>query len=69
MFSAVTEGLARDLSEQLRLVLEPTQASRLRGDYRTGRRINMRKVRPHLFFLVISEFVVLVVIISSSAYI
>jgi midasin len=44
LFSAVTSGLARDLSEQLRLVLEPTQASRLRGDYRTGRRINMRKV-------------------------
>jgi AAA ATPase containing von Willebrand factor type A (vWA) domain len=44
MFSAITSGLARDLSEQLRLVLEPTRASRLRGDYRTGRRINMRKV-------------------------
>ncbi|KAF4522966.1 hypothetical protein B566_EDAN009556, partial [Ephemera danica] len=43
-FSAATSGLARDLCEQLRLVLEPTQASRLRGDYRTGRRINMRKV-------------------------
>jgi midasin len=48
MFSAVTSGLARDLSEQLRLVLEPTRASRLRGDYRTGRRINMRKVIPYI---------------------
>ncbi|KAJ9581374.1 hypothetical protein L9F63_023450, partial [Diploptera punctata] len=48
MFSAVTAGLARDLSEQLRLVLEPTQASRLQGDYRTGRRINMRKIIAYI---------------------
>lgn len=40
--------MAQDLSEQLRLVLEPTQASRLRGDFRTGRRINMRKVIPYI---------------------
>jgi midasin len=41
-------SLAQDLSEQLRLVLEPTQASRLKGDFRTGRRINMRKVIPYI---------------------
>ncbi|KAF2880198.1 hypothetical protein ILUMI_25999 [Ignelater luminosus] len=46
--SAVTSSLAQNLSEQLRLVLEPTQASRLKGDYRTGRRINMRKVIPYI---------------------
>lgn len=46
--SAVTSSLAQDLSEQLRLVLEPTQATRLKGDYRTGRRINMRKVIPYI---------------------
>lgn len=46
--SAVTSSLAQDLSEQLRLVLEPTQASRLKGDFRTGRRINMRKVIPYI---------------------
>ena len=34
-----------ELAEQLRLILEPTQASRLAGDYRTGKRINMKKVR------------------------
>ncbi|XP_063981633.1 midasin-like isoform X2 [Diachasmimorpha longicaudata] len=45
---AVTEGSARDLSEKLRLVLEPTQATRLRGDYRTGKRINMRKIIPYI---------------------
>lgn len=46
--SSVTSGLAQDLSEQLRLILEPTQASRLKGDFRTGRRINMRKVIPYI---------------------
>lgn len=42
---------ARELCEQLRLILEPTKCTRLRGDYRTGRRINMKKVRNLLFFL------------------
>nr|XP_023017788.1 midasin [Leptinotarsa decemlineata] len=46
--SSITSSLAQDLSEQLRLVLEPTQASRLKGDFRTGRRINMRKVIPYI---------------------
>ncbi|CAH0557511.1 unnamed protein product [Brassicogethes aeneus] len=46
--SSVTSSLAQDLSEQLRLVLEPTLASRLKGDFRTGRRINMRKVIPYI---------------------
>lgn len=46
--SAVTSNLAQDLSEQLRLVLEPTKASHLKGDFRTGRRINMRKIIPYI---------------------
>lgn len=33
---ALTAGLAGELAEQLRLILEPTLASRLAGDYRTG---------------------------------
>lgn len=36
------------MSEQLRLVLEPSKASRLQGDFRTGRRINMRRVIPYI---------------------
>lgn len=67
----VTSGLAQDLCEQLRLILEPSQASRLKvglffdllfikslngrfslvlikGDYRTGKRLNMRKVIPYI---------------------
>ena len=33
---ALTQGLASELTEQLRLILEPTLASKLAGDYRTG---------------------------------
>ena len=41
-------SMALQLCEQLRLILEPTQAARLRGDYRTGKRLNMRKVIPYI---------------------
>lgn len=41
---AATESHATRLCEQLRLVLEPTLTTRLQGDYRTGKRINMRRV-------------------------
>jgi len=36
------------LSEQLRLILEPKKASALKGDYRTGKRLNMRKIIPYI---------------------
>ncbi|KAK7311671.1 hypothetical protein RJT34_09956 [Clitoria ternatea] len=39
-----TTKLSLELAEQLRLVIEPTVASKLQGDYRTGKRINMKKV-------------------------
>ena len=47
-FASVTEPLAQQLCEQLRLVLEPTQRSKMRGDFRTGKRINMRKVITYI---------------------
>lgn len=40
--------LAGELCEQLRLVLEPTKASKLKGDYKTGKRLNLRKLIPYL---------------------
>jgi midasin (ATPase involved in ribosome maturation) len=43
-----TEAHAIRLAEQLRLILEPTLATRLQGDYRTGKRINMRKVISYI---------------------
>eukprot|EP00536_Pseudo-nitzschia_multiseries_P001227 jgi/Psemu1/234400/estExt_Genewise1.C_150085 len=39
-----TQSLSRRLCEKLRLVMEPLVASKLRGDYRTGKRINMKRV-------------------------
>ncbi|KAF3328833.1 midasin [Carex littledalei] len=43
-----TTRLSQELTEQLRLVMEPTLASKLQGDYRTGKRINMKKVIPYI---------------------
>ena len=43
-----TASLSQELSEQLRLILEATVASKLQGDYRTGKRIAMRKVIPYI---------------------
>ncbi|KAL6643149.1 hypothetical protein ACP70R_021330 [Stipagrostis hirtigluma subsp. patula] len=43
-----TIKLSQELAEQLRLVMEPTLASKLQGDYRTGKRINMKKVIPYI---------------------
>ncbi|CAN7989315.1 unnamed protein product [Ixodes hexagonus] len=40
--------LVTELCEQLRLVLEPTRASRLRGDFRSGKRLSMRRVIAYL---------------------
>eukprot|EP00850_Spirogloea_muscicola_P001971 SM000007S20931 [mRNA] locus=s7:964636:998915:+ [translate_table: standard] len=44
----LTGRLAMELAEQLRLILEPTLATKLAGDYRTGKRINMKKVIPYI---------------------
>ncbi len=45
--SRVSE-LSFQLCEQLRLTLVPTLANRLRGDYRTGKRLNMRQIIPFI---------------------
>lgn len=45
---SVTAGLSQRLCEQLRLVLEPMVATKLQGDYRSGKRINMRRVIPYI---------------------
>ncbi|ESP03976.1 hypothetical protein LOTGIDRAFT_230254 [Lottia gigantea] len=47
-YEAITSGLSQELCEQLRLILEPSQATQLKGDYRTGKRLNMRKVIPYI---------------------
>ncbi|KAJ9113860.1 hypothetical protein QFC19_000053 [Naganishia cerealis] len=47
-YSALTSDLSYHLCEQLRLILQPTLATRLQGDYRTGKRLNMRKIIPYI---------------------
>lgn len=44
----LTTSLSAELAEKLRLILEPTLASRLQGDYKTGKRLNMRKIIPYI---------------------
>ena len=41
-------GPARILCEQLRTVLEATQTASFKGDYRTGKRLNMRRIIPYI---------------------
>ncbi|KIK69742.1 hypothetical protein GYMLUDRAFT_52909 [Collybiopsis luxurians FD-317 M1] len=48
MYESLTHELAYTLCEQLRLILEPTLATRLKGDYRTGKRLNMKKIIPYI---------------------
>lgn len=48
LYESLTHDLAYALCEQLRLILEPTLASRLKGDYRTGKRLNMKKVISYI---------------------
>ena len=40
--------MSQRLCEQLRLVLEPMVATKLQGDYRSGKRINIRRVIPYI---------------------
>ncbi|WVQ75947.1 hypothetical protein IAR50_005582 [Cryptococcus sp. DSM 104548] len=47
-YASLTSDLSYALCEQLRLILEPTLATRLQGDFRTGKRLNMRKIIPYI---------------------
>jgi midasin len=47
-YESSTKTLSAGLCEQLRLILEPTQATKMRGDYRTGKRLNMRRILPYI---------------------
>ncbi|KAK9375024.1 uncharacterized protein V1513DRAFT_425144 [Lipomyces chichibuensis] len=43
-----TADLSNALCEQLRLILEPTLSTKLRGDFRTGKRLNMKRIIPYI---------------------
>ena len=48
LYVGATADYAFTLSEQLRLILAPTKATKLTGDYKTGKRLNMRKIIPFI---------------------
>lgn len=43
-----TRNLALMLTEHLRLILQPTQATKMRGDFRTGKRLNIKRIIPYI---------------------
>ena len=47
-YEGLTRELALSLTEQLRLVLAPTLATKLRGDFRTGKRLNVKRIIPYI---------------------
>jgi midasin len=47
-YDRITDGPALELCETLRLVLAPTKASKMKGGYSAGKRINMRAVIPYI---------------------
>ncbi|EXJ64606.1 hypothetical protein A1O7_00943 [Cladophialophora yegresii CBS 114405] len=46
--STSTHQFSLILTEQLRLILSPTTATKLRGDYRTGKRLNIKRIIPYI---------------------
>ncbi|GAB7337543.1 hypothetical protein MBLNU457_g2860t2 [Dothideomycetes sp. NU457] len=45
---SATRTLALTLTEHLRLILAPTQATKMRGDFRTGKRLNIKRIIPYI---------------------
>ncbi len=46
--SSTTHPLSLTLTEQLRLILSPTLATKMRGDFRTGKRLNIKRIIPYI---------------------
>jgi midasin len=47
-YESITRGLSFALTEQLRLILAPTVATKMRGDFRTGKRLNIKRIIPYI---------------------
>lgn len=47
-YEAQTRDLSLSLTEQLRLILAPTLATKMRGDFRTGKRLNIKRIIPYI---------------------
>ena len=47
-YSSSMHSLSLMLTEQLRLILAPTLATKLRGDFRNGKRLNIKRIIPYI---------------------
>jgi midasin (ATPase involved in ribosome maturation) len=47
-YELLTQQMSKELCEQLRLILEPTICSKLKGDYKSGKRLNMKRVIEYI---------------------
>ncbi|KAL6716928.1 AAA ATPase midasin [Lecanora helva] len=47
-YETLTRDLSQSLTEQLRLILSPTLATKMRGDFRTGKRLNIKRIIPYI---------------------
>jgi midasin len=47
-FQTKTQALSQSLSSQLRLILTPTRSTKLSGSFRTGKRLNIKKIIPYI---------------------
>jgi midasin len=47
-YSSSVQSLSILVTEQLRLILAPTLATKLRGDFRTGKRLNIKRIIPYI---------------------
>jgi MoxR-like ATPase len=47
-FTELTSDLSASLCESLRMILEPLVATKLKGDYKTGKRISLKKIIPYI---------------------
>ncbi|KAH0565336.1 hypothetical protein GP486_001268 [Trichoglossum hirsutum] len=47
-YENATHDLSLSLTEQLRLILAPTLATKMRGDFRTGKRLNIKRIIPYI---------------------
>ncbi|KAL8727902.1 MAG: hypothetical protein Q9166_005779 [cf. Caloplaca sp. 2 TL-2023] len=47
-YASTTHSLSLTLTSQLRLILTPTLATKMRGDFRTGKRLNIKRIIPYI---------------------
>jgi len=47
-YESITRELSLSLTEQLRLILAPTLATKMHGDFRTGKRLNIKRIIPYI---------------------